>query len=79
MERKLRELAKRQNELEADIHRIEQRMREVTELLGSEETYRGGRARELSLEYDDLSARLGSRYSEWERVCEETAKIESAS
>ncbi|MEN6356518.1 MAG: ABC-F family ATP-binding cassette domain-containing protein [Armatimonadota bacterium] len=76
MERRKRELAKKQAELESKIHTVEERMREITEALGSEETYRNGSARDLSVEYDSLSEQLSTLYTDWERVISEVAKYE---
>ncbi|MEN6580818.1 MAG: ribosomal protection-like ABC-F family protein [Armatimonadota bacterium] len=75
-ERLLRELGKQQKDLEDAIHSTEERMSVITNALGDEETYRNGSARDLSLEYDELSARLSGLYSEWEAVCEKVGEIE---
>lgn len=76
MERRKRELAKKQTGLEKQIHDVEQRMREITEALGSEETYRTGSARDLSVEYDSLSEQLSALYADWEQVVSEVTQYE---
>ena len=77
LERQHRELAKRQTELEREIHSVEERMHELTAALAGEDCYRDGTARELSLEYDELSAKLASLYPEWEQVCEKALSVEA--
>jgi len=75
-ERLLREHAKRQRDLEQVIAGVENRIREVTEALGDEQTYRGGSARELSNEYDQLSDRLPRLYGEWEELSDRVRQVE---
>jgi ATP-binding cassette subfamily F protein 3 len=76
MERTLRELNKRQKQLEDEIHAVEERMNEVTTLLGKDETYRNGSARDLTAEYERLQSHLTTLYADWEHVCEQTAALE---
>ncbi|MCE5323297.1 ATP-binding cassette domain-containing protein [bacterium] len=78
MERRKRELAKQQTMLESQIHQVEDRMREITEALGSEETYRNGSAKDMSTEYDRLSEQLSALYTDWESVMSEIATSENA-
>ncbi|MHB9038453.1 MAG: ABC-F family ATP-binding cassette domain-containing protein [Armatimonadota bacterium] len=75
-ERRIRELGKKQAELETLIHAAEERMHELTRALGSEETYRDGSARELSLEYDGLAEQLKHNYADWECVCDELTELQ---
>lgn len=75
-ERKIRELTKKQIELETSIHATEKRMSELTDALGSEETYKNGSAKELSIEYDGLSDKLRQLYTDWECVCGELTELQ---
>jgi ATP-binding cassette subfamily F protein 3 len=77
IEKRIRDLTKKQRELETYIHAIEDRMNELTEALGNEETYRDGSARELSKEYDKLQGQLSALYSDWEKVVDELTTAES--
>jgi ATP-binding cassette subfamily F protein 3 len=76
LEKQLRDLNKRQKELEGEIERTEARMHELTEALGNEENYRNGSAKDLSAEYEGLNTRLHSDYAEWEKVSEEIMVVE---
>ncbi len=76
-ERLLRELTKKQHALEHEIAAVEDRVREVTEALGDEQTYRQGSPGDLSREYDELSDRLSRLYGEWEDTCERTQDVET--
>jgi ATP-binding cassette subfamily F protein 3 len=76
-ERMLKDLSKRQKELEAAVEATETRMAEITAALADEETYRSGASGELSREYDELSLGLEALYSQWEQVCEETRETEA--
>jgi ATP-binding cassette subfamily F protein 3 len=78
-ERAIRDLTKRQKQLEDDIHTTEARLVELTEALTNADNYRSGSARDLSLDYDEQSARLTALYAEWEQVCEELADAETSS
>ncbi|MEN6370837.1 MAG: ABC-F family ATP-binding cassette domain-containing protein [Armatimonadota bacterium] len=75
-ERQLKELSKRQKELEHGIEQVEGRMGELTEALADEETYRNGTAGELTKEYDGLAAKLDTFYREWETTCSQVAELE---
>jgi len=75
-ERSLRDLSKLQKELEHTVHQIEERMAELTSALADEENYRNGSAKELSAEYDSLSAQLEAKYSLWEQTLEQISEIE---
>ncbi|OFX13739.1 MAG: hypothetical protein A2Z18_10680 [Armatimonadetes bacterium RBG_16_58_9] len=77
LEQNLRALSKRRREIESRIEESEKRMGELTAALGFEENYRNGSARELSKEYDDVSAGLRQMYYEWESVCERIAEVEA--
>lgn len=72
-----RDLKKRQKELESSIEQTETRINELTAALGDEDNYRNGSVRELSAEYEELSARLDATYAEWELVCEEAHRVEA--
>lgn len=76
-ERLLRQLGKRQRELEQSVEQMEQRMSELTVALGDEETYRNGSARDLSREYEELSEQMKSAIDEWEQVCEEIENLQA--
>jgi ATP-binding cassette subfamily F protein 3 len=56
--------------LEDEIAQKEARLAELTQLLGSGDTYAGGGVQELLREYEELNARLPSLYSEWEALAE---------
>jgi ATP-binding cassette subfamily F protein 3 len=77
LEQNLRALSKRRKEIESRIEESEKRIRELTAALGVDENYRNGSARELSKEYDDVSARLRQMYYEWESVCERIAEVDA--
>ncbi|MCL5105205.1 MAG: ABC-F family ATP-binding cassette domain-containing protein [Armatimonadetes bacterium] len=77
IEKNIRALGKKRAELENNIHVTEDRLATLTEALGNEESYRDGSVRELTAEYDELSVRLESLYSEWEHVCEELGEMET--
>ncbi len=70
MEKERRDLVRRQRELEASIHETEQRMAELTVALGDGQSYRTGAARDLTGEYEQLSAGLERLVAEWEQVSE---------
>jgi len=75
-ERTLRELARKQRQIEEEIHQTEARLAELTEALTNADTYRGGSPRDLSLDYDHHSARFAELYAQWEKVCQEVAEAE---
>lgn len=76
-EKLLRDLGRRQRELERSIEQMETRLEELTAALGHEENYRNGAARELSQEYDALSARHDETVADWERVSLEIERAEA--
>jgi len=78
MERQARKLTKLQKQLEDEIHAIEARIVEITAALGDEENYRSGAIKDLTSEYDSLTARLDGLYAEWEQVCGKLAEAEEA-
>ena len=78
-ERILKDLGKERETLEENIEQIEERMGELTAALGDEESYRNGSARDLSMEYEELAAKLHTIYADWERVCEKIAETEEIS
>jgi len=77
LQRQLRELKKKQKELENNIEQAELRINELTTALADEENYRNGTAGELAKEYDCLSANLNISYAEWESACNQAADLEA--
>ncbi len=77
LEKQAREIGKRIEEIEQDIHKTETRQAFLTEALANEETYRDGSAKELSAEYNSLDIHLKELYSEWETLGETHAEMES--
>lgn len=78
LERAQRDLTKQQKQKEEEIHTVESKMAELSKALSDEENYRNGTIKDLTIEYDGLSAKLESLYSEWEQTCEKLAETETA-
>ncbi len=76
MEKQLRTLIKTRDNLETDIERLEKEVAELTAALGDPDTYRDGAARDLTLDYDQASAKLHQLYAEWEIACEEISQTQ---
>jgi ATP-binding cassette, subfamily F, member 3 len=78
-QRKSREmgpLKARLKETEAEIARIETRVRELTDQMANPELYKDGeRAREVARERRDLEGQVGTLYGKWEELA---VRIESA-
>lgn len=76
-EKAVRELTKKQRQLEDDIHQTEARLAELTAALANPDTYRSGSPAQLSGDYDHHSAKLAELYAEWESTCEQLAELET--
>jgi ATP-binding cassette subfamily F protein 3 len=78
-QRKSREVAPlraRLKEAEAEIARIEARVRELTDQMANPDLYKDGeRARDVARERKDMEERVGSLYSKWEEL---TVRLEAA-
>jgi ATP-binding cassette subfamily F protein 3 len=74
-ERTLRDLSKKQRQIEEDIHSTEVRLAELTDALTDADNYRSGSARDLSLEYDSQSTHLTELYAQWEEICERLEQL----
>lgn len=77
LEKQVRETSKRIEAIEIEIHECEIRQSMLTEALADEETYRDGKAKEYSEEYDRLDIHLKELYSEWGRLGDSLVETES--
>ena len=69
-------LKARLKETEAEIARVEARVRDLTDQMANPEIYKDGeRAREVARERKDLEGQAGSLYGKWEELA---VRIESA-
>lgn len=57
-------------QLEADIEQMEERTRELSELLAAPETYQKAEASDLVAEYRSLEEKIAAAYAEWESLNE---------
>jgi ATP-binding cassette, subfamily F, member 3 len=66
--------SKRLPKIEAEVGRLEARLKEVAALLSDASTWSNGDGNTLSTEYDTLTASLESLYAEWAEVAELAAE-----
>ncbi|PSQ76955.1 MAG: ABC transporter ATP-binding protein [Bacteroidetes bacterium QH_7_62_13] len=70
------QLKQKLEETEEEIMEIEERQEELEAVMADPEAYEGGRARELSDEYNALKRELSSLYEDWEVLTEHVMALE---
>jgi ATP-binding cassette subfamily F protein 3 len=71
LEREQREREKRLKAIEDEIHQVETRLAELSEIMADPETYKNGSAAELAQECEKLNAELPGLYNKWEALSHE--------